>query len=253
MAQRLLMNHEQMETVRNIPLFSGLTAEEKDSFLKSGGVYSYVGKKSIFRQGDPINYLYIVCSGIVQECRETSDGHEITVNIHKAGDIFCKTGIFLKDGSHQTNAVAVNNAYVMELPIKQFKENLEKYPSVTSRLLTSLAQLAFTKQVEVEQQITMTAPQLLASFLRQMCDLHGFDPRGFTLPYKKSLIASRLGMELETLSRALPKLKEFGISVKGSHVSFVQAVQKASENVVQFPLIPKNIPLAKNMRAYAAL
>ncbi len=59
-------------------------------------------------------------------------------------------------------------------------------------------------------------------------------------------------MELETLSRALPKLKAYGISVKGSHVSFVQA-QTASANVVKFPLMLKNTPLSKNIRYYASL
>jgi CRP-like cAMP-binding protein len=80
------------------------------------------------------------------------------------------------------------------------------------------------KQEEMERQVTMTAPQILAHFLRQICDSHGLDPRGFALPYKKSLIASRLGMELETLSRAWPKLKDHGIIVKGSYVSFPDGV-----------------------------
>ena len=252
MAQRLLLNLGQLGVVKNIPLFSGLTAEEKDNLFNGGGVYSYPAKKHLFRQGDPVKFLYIVCSGIVQECREVCDGHKVTANIYTVGDVFCKTSMFLKDRVHQTNAIAVSAVDIMELPMEKFKENLLKYESVATQLFSSLAQFSFMKQVEVEQQITMTAAQLLASFLRQICDLHGLDPRGFTLPYKKSLIASRLGMELETLSRALPKLKEFGISVQGSYVSFVQA-QKASENVVKFPLIPKNIPLSKNIRAYAAL
>ena len=66
----------------------------------------------------------------------------------------------------------------------------------------------------------MSTTEILASFLKDTCKSYGIDSHSFTLPFKKSLIASRLGMELETLSRALPKLKEHGITVKGSQVFF---------------------------------
>jgi CRP-like cAMP-binding protein len=239
MAQRLLMNLDQLGVVKNIPLFSGLTAEEKDNLLKGGGVYAYSAKKHLFRQDDPVIFLYILCNGIVQECRNTSDGHEVTVNIYRAGDVFCKTSMFLNDIVHPTNTIAVGDVDVMELPIEKFKENLLKYESVATHLFSSLAQFALMKQIEVEQRATMTAAQILAVFLQKTCDSYGLDPRGFTLPYKKSLIASRLGMKLETLSRALPRLKEYGITVKGSHVSFAQP-QTAPDNIVTFPAVSKN-------------
>ena len=64
----------------------------------------------------------------------------------------------------------------------------------------------------------MSAAQLVACFLQRLCVLYSFNPKGFDLPYSKTLIASRLGMELETFSRTLAKLKEHGISVEGSRV-----------------------------------
>jgi hypothetical protein len=66
----------------------------------------------------------------------------------------------------------------------------------------------------------MSAPQRLACFLMHLCESHDFDPRNFELPLSKSLIASRLGMEIETLSRTLPILKKYGITVKGKQVVF---------------------------------
>jgi CRP-like cAMP-binding protein len=246
MSQRLLINMAQMDIVRRIPLFAGLTEEEKDILLQGGGIYSYPRKKCIFREDDPVKYLYIVCAGIVQEFHETHDGHEITVNIYKMGDVFCTTGLFSKDSLHHTNTIAVDNAYVMELPIEKFKENIRKYESITAHLFSSLVQLIVMKQLEVEQQATMSSTQILAFFLRQVCDSYGLDPHGFTLPYKKSLIASRLGMELETLSRAIPKLKAHGIEVKGVHVRFTD-LPVSAENVVR--LFPASINTRK--RAYA--
>jgi hypothetical protein len=56
--------------------------------------------------------------------------------------------------------------------------------------------------------------------LERLCLLYDFDPAGFELPISKTLIASRLRMELETFSRALKKLSAHGITVTGTHVAF---------------------------------
>lgn len=223
MARAYLSTTDHSGIIRSIPLFSGLTAEEQDSFLKSGNLYFYNRKDIIFQQGDTIRSLYIIAEGIVQEFSRTYGGREITQNLHREGDIICKTEVFLQDDLHQTGAVAVSDAHVFELPVHAFKNNLMKHNCVATSFLSSLAEHSFMKQQEIEQKMTMTTTEILASYLRQVCKTHGLSARGFTLPFKKTLIASRLGMELETLSRALPKLKQHGITVKGSQVVFHDA------------------------------
>jgi hypothetical protein len=81
-----------------------------------------------------------------------------------------------------------------------------------------MAERTHIAEVEAEHQATMSAAQLVACFLQRLCVLYSFTPSGFDLPYSKTLIASRLGMELETFSRTLNKLKEHGILVEGNHV-----------------------------------
>ncbi len=209
-------------TIRNVPLFMDLSEGEKKILPRGEGPFLCPAKAYLYKEDDPIKYLYVVCSGHVQEFRTMACGHEITVDLHKAGSMFCKSSPFLKDGLFHTNARAIDNAYIVKLPIEQFKDIMKQYDTVASRLLSSLARMAMMKQIEVEQQATMTAPQILAFFLRQLCTTYGLDPKGFTLPYKKSLIASRLGMEMETLSRAWPKLRDHGIIVRGSHICFTE-------------------------------
>jgi hypothetical protein len=48
------------------------------------------------------------------------------------------------------------------------------------------------------------------------------------LPYDEGLIAARLGMQPETLSRALAKLRPLGVETKGSRVTIrdVQALHR---------------------------
>ena len=88
-------------------------------------------------------------------------------------------------------------------------------------------------EVEAEHQATMSAAQLVACFLQRLCVLYDYDPKGFDLPYSKTLIASRLGMELETFSRTVAKLKDHGIAVKGTHVSITD-LKRIEEYVCGF-------------------
>jgi CRP-like cAMP-binding protein len=242
MQQRLLMTTEQLNTVRNMPLFDGLSETDKSHLLEGGSLYGYARKQPLFLQGDSVKYFYIVCDGIVQEMRQTKDGREITSGIHMVGNTLGGMEMFLPSAAHTTTAMAVEDCLIMELPLAAFRDKLLQRPAAIKAMLSTLAHLALQKRTEVEQQATLTSTDIVADYLRQLCGTLGLDPRGFTLPYKKSLIASRLGMELETFSRTLPKLRAHGIVVSGTQVRFLAAGESATEKrrpahttVIPFP------------------
>ncbi len=205
--------------IRNISLFDGLTQKEKENLPEGEGPVLYSKKDLLFQEGDLIEYLYLLCSGHIQHFNTTDDGEEITVELHKPGDVFCKSAVCMQDKFYHTSARAIDDVHVIKLPIREFKAIMLKHPTVAEKLLAFLAERNMLKQREMQQRATMTAPQILAAFLRELCASHGFDPKGFTLPYRKSLIAARLGMETETLSRAWPKLEEYGIIANGSRIT----------------------------------
>jgi CRP-like cAMP-binding protein len=206
--------------IREISLFSGLAEVAKDALLKGGQTYSFHRGKSLFRQGDALGNFYVVCSGIVQVSRVTPDGHEVTLDILIAGDMTCAKEIFELSAVHMVNAAAVSDTVVMSFPRSWLLEAAQKNSVFALNLLSAISRMARMVELDAEHQATMSASQLLACFLMHLCVRYNFDPRGFHLPLSKSLIASRLGMELETLSRTLPVLEKYGITVKGKQVAF---------------------------------
>ncbi len=206
--------------IREISLFSGIAEEEKDALLTGGEVCSFQRGQTLFRQGDILGNFYVVCSGLVQLSRISPGGHEVTLDILIAGDMTCAKEIFELSEVHMVNAFAVNNTVVMAFPKAWLLEAARKNGVFALNLLSAISRLARMIEVDAEHQATMSAPQLLACFLMHLCVRYNFDPGGFDLPMRKSLIASRLGMELETLSRALPMLGKYGLAVKGKHVIF---------------------------------
>jgi len=220
MSQKVLLNTLNVDFIKSIPLFSGLSEAEKDILLKDGNVYTYSRKKTLFRHGDPVTHFYVICNGTVRLFHETPDGCEVTTDILIAGDTICAADIFASSKMHHTHAAAVNDAVVMEFSMDWLRKTAQQYPRIAFNLLSMLSHLTHQLKTEAENQATMSALQLAACFLQQTCVFNGFNPKGFELPYNKSLIASRIGMKLETLSRTLPKLKEIGISSEGRHVAF---------------------------------
>lgn len=206
------------DIVRNLSLFLGLTEQDKDALIKGGRIRQCPRGQMLFAHGEPVTHFYVVLKGTFQLFRANPDGNEKTIEVLKSGQTMCESEILDSCRSHRVNAVPVEDSLVLEFPVFWLKEAAKKYNAFALNLLSLISQHAHLAEVEAEHQATMSAAQLAACFLQRLCVLYDFNPSGFDLPYSKTLIASRLGMELETFSRTLAKLKEHGITVEGTRV-----------------------------------
>lgn len=211
--------------LRTLPLFAGIAEQERDVLIQGGKIHHYANGEHVFGFGDPIHNFYVVCEGAVQLYRETPDGHELTADIFIPGDVIGETEILQLSATHQFNAIAIKETSLVEFPVGWLKNSIKRNSILALNLLGMLARRFNTAILEAEHKATMSAAQQISCFLERLCILHDFDPQGFDLPYSKTLIASRLGMELETFSRALAKLRENGISIQGNHVAFKNLLQ----------------------------
>jgi CRP-like cAMP-binding protein len=203
-----------------LPFFSKLNDVEKAELLKVANFRHVKRGETLFLQGDRLTHFYWVCSGAIQKFRVTPDGRELTGAIRTEGDVLYDPDARQREQHHAMNARAVQETSLLAIPASWIDEHIKLWPHLADHFMTLLAGRAQEALIDTEHQATMNAAQLVSCFLQKLCVLHHFDPHGFELPYSKSLIASRLGMELETFSRTLPKLRELGITVTGKHVAF---------------------------------
>ncbi len=206
------------DTLRNLRLFSGLTEQERENLIRDGQIQQCPKGKLLFTYGDPIKHFYIILNGTFQLFRTNPDGHEKTIELLKNGQPMCEGEILDSCRTHRINAMPVEDSAVLEFPASWLKESAKKYATFALNLLSLISQQAHLAKVEAEHQATMSAAQLVACFMQRLCVLYNFNPSSFELPYSKTLIASRLGMELETFSRTLAKLRKQGLVVDGSTV-----------------------------------
>jgi CRP/FNR family transcriptional regulator, dissimilatory nitrate respiration regulator len=206
--------------LKSLPLFAGLADQDKDALIRAGKLRRYAKGENVFLYGDPIRNFHIICEGTVQLFRETPDGHEMTSEVLIDGDAIGETEILQLAPVHQFNALAVKDSVLAEFPAAWLRESAKHNGTLALNVLGMLSRRANIATLEAEHKTTMSAAQQIACFLERLCILHDFDPHGFDLPYNKTLIASRLGMELETFSRGLSKIRDHGISIQGTRVAF---------------------------------
>lgn len=237
------------EVINNLKIFSGIEEGQRDAFLREG-VLAYCKRgEYLFQQGDPIIFFYIVCSGIMQLFTETPDGREMTIDIAMAGKTIAKSeALMTLSVNHHLSAKSVGESVVLKFPISWLKK-VASHPIISLNILAAVSQYAHMVEIESEHKSTMTAAQQVGCFLQRLCVMHGLNPHGFELPYSKVLIASRLGMEPETFSRALGKLRDNGIEVSDSRVKFHDIAQ-IEEYVCERCSIARDCPTHKALAGH---
>jgi len=85
---------------------------------------------------------------------------------------------------------------------------------MTAELLQKIKEL----ETQLDNVQNMSVAQRAVCCIQRTCTAHGLKHTDFVLPISKTLLATRIGTPLETLSRALPHIKALGVTVQGRNV-----------------------------------
>ncbi len=209
---------QQQTMAESLPLFHDLALADRKALLNEGRIRTLAKGDMLFMHGEDLHSFYIVLDGAIRKFRETPDGKEITVELVVRGDMIGSTHIFESFPTYQWSASAAEPSTVIEYPMRWFKDKVKMQPALALNILAAISHQTHLAAIDAEHLVTFSAAQRVACFLLRLCALYDSDPKHFILPYSKTTIASKLGMELETFSRSLQKLKTAGIEVKGTEV-----------------------------------
>lgn len=201
-----------------LSLFFDIPATDRTRLLAGAKIRYLKKNEHLFHHGDPCSTFFIVAEGAVHLHRQTPEGRDITLHIAIIGDTLGEEEMLANKVLYQADAVAAENCTLLEYPTEWMRQQLQTNHTLALNLLTAISKRGSRALMDREQMVTLKTPQRIGCFLMQLCSMYQFDPKKFTLPYSKSTIASKLGMEPESFSRALSKLKEVGVTVEGMHV-----------------------------------
>lgn len=205
------MQHDHDLIARQSLLLANASREVVDALLARAVESRFERGTMIFAQGDPADAIFIVLEGWVKLYRIAPSGTEAVVGVFTKGHSFGEA-VALRQATYPVYAEAVTDCTLLRLDAREMLRLLHGSPEVAISMLTATYAHLHNLVAQIEQLKAQTGPQRVAEFLLDLAKSR-VGSCTVQLPYDKVLIAGRLGMKPESLSRAFSKLKEQGVKI----------------------------------------
>jgi CRP-like cAMP-binding protein len=200
-----------LDVVRRINVFRGVKPLDFERLIAPAVTLTFKSGDTIFRQGDPATSFFIVVDGWIKLYHITASGKEAVIYVFTKGESIAQAVAFTGQ-SYPAAAEAVSDARIVRIPAAHVIKCIRDTPDVAIAMIASTSRHLHNLLEQVAQLKVQSAVQRLAEFLVSLCP-SGKGPYTIALPYEKILIAGRLGIKPESLSRAFATLKRSGIEV----------------------------------------
>lgn len=225
-----MIGSSDISTASGAVLFSSLPQELTDAILRLATSRHCMRGETIFVQGDVAENIYVVLSGWVKLFRITQTGAEAVVGVFTKGQSFGEA-VALEGASYPVTAEAVTDARLLSVRAGIICTMMRERPEVAMAIVASTFRHLHALVAQVEQLKLHTGAQRVAEFLLELCDRES-GACTITLPYDKTLIAGRLGMQPQSLSRAFNRLEEQGVKIAHNMASIAD-IEKLRQYILE--------------------
>ncbi len=198
-------------------LFKNMPERAADLLLSGAKTRVYGRGETVFLQGETATSVHIVLDGWVKLYRIAPNGNEAVVSVFSRSQSFGEAVAFRKE-DYPVSAEAATDCRLLQLSAQSFIDMMKHEPELCVSLLSAIFKHLHELVGQVEHLKAQTGAQRAAEFLLDLCSCDT-GACVVTLPYDKVLIAGRLGMKPESLSRAFSKLRAAGVRIKKNHAS----------------------------------
>lgn len=212
------MRSKDLEIVGSLTCFSELTRPQLEQLTNGALLQRFPKETQLFEQGERPDFLHILVEGQVELFAGTADGRETVIEILGPVDYFILAAV-LTDSPYLMSAKVLEPAQILLLPARKLREQIIQQPPLALSMMGSLAG-HFRRMVRQIKDLKLrTSAQRLGAFLLRLAeDTGGIHTATVELPVTKQVLAARLGMTPENLSRAFAVLGDHGVHVKGRSV-----------------------------------
>jgi CRP-like cAMP-binding protein len=205
-----------LQIITRVAVFRGLKPETVQHIIAPASATMLRPHEWVMRQDDPATAFFIVIDGWVKLYRSTPSGDETVIDIMTKGSSFAESVAFTGN-RYLATAEAVSEARVARIPADHLVRCIRDSPDIALAMIASISTHMNHLVQQVEQLKAQSGVQRVAEFLASLAVAdHG--KCALALPYDKILIAGRLGLTPESLSRAFARLRSIGVVVDAAQV-----------------------------------
>lgn len=203
------------EALRRVYLFSGLQDDEYLEAIGHAAPVHLAPGQLLFSQGDAVEAFYWVAEGIIKLFRASPQGDEKVIELVGANRLFAEAVLFM-GGHYPINAAAQTPTRLVAINGREFKAWLARDASRCFKLMAGMSARMHKLVNEIDRLTLMKGGDRLLQYLLDHSDPDETGRHKVELEAPKQVIASRIGVKPETLSRLLHKLSDQGfIEIQG--------------------------------------
>jgi len=192
------------EALRQCRILKGLKPEDVKELVPLATPVQYAKGAHIFHDGDPAEYLYFACQGLIKLHKGAPSGKNVTFVIATSGDTLNAAALSVK--KHFLSAQAMTEATVLRIPRREFWAFEANHPVIA---LNIIALVTEGLDIEYNRIVDIIGEEVELRVVHSLFTLA--NKFGSNLKLKREELANYAGTTTETAIRILSKLRKKGI------------------------------------------
>jgi CRP/FNR family transcriptional regulator len=210
-----------MFDIKQVSIFNSLSPQEEKEVSRYLLPDTFRKKETVFSEGDPSDWLYIVKKGKVKITKISQEGKEIILEVISPMEFF--GGIAVVRGfPYPANAVAMEDTELLKISRKDLMSLMDRFPTLMYFLAMNIGDRIKGSHETLKNIALEKVEARIASLLIKLADKSGEKvPEGvmISMKFTKQDIAEMVGTTVETSIRTMSKLTKAGIvSAKAGNI-----------------------------------
>lgn len=199
--------------VAKVPFFNHLDDDEMLKIVDRSNHRNFKKGETIFGDGDPLDYLYIVHQGRVKIYQLFESGKEQLLRIVEPGEFIGELALFTEK-TVDSYAEALEKTEICLIHRDDMQSLMQDYPTIAIKILEQFSNRLDQTEKLVGELSAKDVEARIAGYLLDLVNEKNSDE--IVLPISKKDLASHLGTTQETISRRLSSFQMNGwIEQKG--------------------------------------
>lgn len=211
------MQDDDRKLLEATDFFAALGPEVMNRLVRTAFVQTVPKGAVLFLQGDAPEFVHLILSGRISLGAESAHGHSTVVEIFHEGQLFILAAAILRK-SYLMTGRALTDSRVLMIPAKPFNALLESDHRLSRVLVDVLATHWRLLVRQIKDLKLRSASERLGAYLLMKIDATT-GSASLRLDEELHVIAARLGMTPESLSRTFGNLRAHGVHSRGRQVT----------------------------------
>ena len=203
------------EILKKCPLFQDIEEENLYKMLTClGAKISSFGKKfTVFSEGTPAKYIYVILSGTIQIYTTDYFGNRSILATASTGEVFAEAFACAGINSTPVSAVATEDSEIMYINAEHVLHSCENHCGFHEKLIYNLMKSLAQKSIDFHKRMEITSKRTtrekLLSFLN--AEARERQSYSFDIEFDRQELSDYLEVDRSGLSAEISKLREEGI------------------------------------------